>query len=691
MRALFADYPAAIDNTRCVAERCQFKPSYGLQDLPIFPAPGGLSAEQYLRELCQEAMPRRIPDPPSRAWELLDRELKLISQHGLSNYFLIVWDIVRYSREQGIRCQGRGSSANSLVAYLLNISPVNPLAHDLVFERFLSDERRGTPDIDIDFQADRREEVIQYVYTRYGHDHAAMACTLVTFRKRSAIREVGKVLGLPPEILDRRARTVHGRNAGDLAKPIFSSRSTTVDGQSNGVIWQTLDELCQQIMGLPRHLGIHNGGMILMGSPLNERVPIEPATMADRYVIQWDKDSLEDVGLVKIDILGLRMLSAVADSLALVEQSTGTRPDLDTLTFDDPAVYDMICQADTVGVFQVESRAQAQVLPQLRPRRFADLIVSISLIRPGPVQGNMVHPYLRRRLGTEPVAYLHPKLEPALAETLGVILFQEQVLKVARDLGRLTAGQGELLRRALGKKNELVITDFQGMFIDGAQLNGASQATATAIFGQLRAFGGYSFPKSHAAAFAVLVYQSAWLKRYYPVAFYTALLNNQPMGFWSPAVIVHDARRHGIPLLRADVQCSMTDCTIEADGIRLGFRYVNGLGESGSGRIEQARQNGLFADLSDFCNRVLLPRKLIENLILSGAMDSWGIPRRELIWQLGEVLHNDNYLGLTFATPAVDLPPRCVCDLYAHDVLVGIRHTANHLLVASSKYAAKIS
>ena len=668
MRSLFVQYPAALTNTRRIADYCRFGLDYGLQDLPIFPTPDGLSAAAYLAALCGDALPRRLSDSPPRAWEQLAHELALIGRAGLDNYFLIVWDVVRFAREQGIRCQGRGSSANSLVAYLLGISPINPLAHDLVFERFLSDERRATPDIDIDFQADRREEVIQYVYGRYGHEHAAMACTLVTFRSRSAIREVGKALGLPPEIIAQRARAIHARNPGSLI-PLRITNAASFDAP----IWRQFDTLCQQIAGLPRHLGIHNGGMILTGTVISERVPTEPATMPNRVVVQWDKDSLEDAGLVKVDILGLRMLSVLAETLALVAKTTGTTPDLDALTFDDPVVYELICRADTVGVFQIESRAQAQVLPRLLPRKFADLIVSISLIRPGPVQGNMVHPYLRRRAGAEPIIYLHPLLKPALAETLGVILFQEQVIKVARDLGRFTPGEGELLRRALGKRDNPAISRFEAAFIDGSHHNHATRTTASAVFNQLRAFGGYSFPKSHAAAFAVLVYQSAWLKCYHPAAFYTALLNHQPMGFWSPAVIVNDARQHGIRTLPIDIQASAARCTLEAGHIRLGLRYVHGVGESGAALIEAAQQTDSFVNLADFCRRVDLPRKRVESLILIGAFDGWRIPRRELLWQLGEVTANGNPLGLIFRHGAVDLPPFSHTELvYAEYEILGL-------------------
>ena len=621
MAALFPDHPQAVANTLTIAERCRFQLNYGLQDLPTFVTPHGMSAEAYLRRLCHDALPRRYPGAPARIQEQLAHELAVIEQAHLSNYFLIVWDIVRFARETGIRCQGRGSAANSLAAYLLHISPVDPIAQDLVFERFLSHERQVTPDIDIDFDAQRREEVIQYIYRAYGPEHAAMACTFVTFRARSAIRDIGKALGLPAHVV---ATAVHA---------VENDNPATLENASEPAILNLLVELGREIEGFPRHLGIHSGGMVITGAPLMGRVPTEPATMAERVVVQWDKEGLEDVGLVKIDVLGLRMLSAISDAVALLAGSEAGAPALDGLTFDDPAVYRMIGEADTIGVFQVESRAQAQVLPRLQPRCFADLIVSISLIRPGPIQGNMVHPYLRRRQGIEPVTYAHPSLEPALRETLGVILFQEQVLKVARDMAGFTAGQGEQLRRALGAKQAAeAIERFHAAFVAGATANGATADVAETVFQQLRAFGGYSFAKSHAAAFAVLVYHSGWLKRYHPQAFYTALLNNQPMGFWNAAVIVNELRRQGIPVLPVDIHLSQAKCSIEPEGIRLGFNYVKGLGDDHTDALLAARAGQPFASLEAFCRRTRTGCQVAENLILCGAMDGWGIPRRQLLW-----------------------------------------------------------
>lgn len=645
MAALFPGHPQALANTALLAERCHFDLNYGLQDLPHFATPHGMSSSAYLSRLCQEAIQRRYLEPPARAHTQLAHELAVIEQAGLANYFLIVWDIVRFSRENGIRCQGRGSAANSLVAYLLYISPVDPLAHDLVFERFLSQERQVVPDIDIDFDAERREEVIQYVYRRYGEDHTAMACTFVTFRSRSAIRDVGKVLGLSPDLVATAVRALE------------TEQAPQPENESDQIPLTILLDLCRQIEGFPRHLGMHSGGMIITGAPLMGRVPTEPATMPDRVVVQWDKDGLEDVGLVKIDILGLRMLAAITDGIQLVEELIGKDPDLDHLAFTDPAVYQMIGQADTIGVFQVESRAQAQMLPRLKPHCFADLIVGISLIRPGPIQGNMVHPYLRRRQGLEPVTYLHPLLEPALAETLGVILFQEQVLKVARDLADFTPGQGEQLRRALGSKRATQeIERFRSAFLAGAETQGVSADVAETVFEQLLAFGGYSFAKSHAAAFAVLVYQSAWLKKYQPAAFYTALLNNQPMGFWNAAVLVNELRRQGIQVLSVDIHHSQTRCSIEKDGIRLGFNYVKRLSEDQISTILETRAEQPFTTLLDFCRRTRIHRHAVENLIMSGAMDSWGIPRRQLFWELGTLHYQEDELDLRFSHEAISLP-----------------------------------
>jgi len=676
---LFADTPEALANTLEIAGRCAFDLQYGLQDLPTFPTPPGMDAAGYLRKLCEEALRVRYGTPSSEVQTRLAYELAVIGRARLDNYFLIVWDIVRFARTQGIRCQGRGSAANSLVAYLLGITPIDPLAHNLVFERFLSDERQIAPDIDIDFQADRREEVIQYVYERYGAAHTAMACTFVTFRARSALRDVGKALGLPLHLLDRATRVLDIRRSGALGES--ASLQDTFTGQLETPAWRQLLDLCAQIDGLPRHLSIHNGGMLLTGSPLAARVPTEPATMPGRVVVQWDKDALEDAGLVKIDLLGLRMLSVVAEAVEQVEKATGERPDLDALAFDDPAIFAMIAEGDTVGIFQVESRAQAQMQPVLQPRSFADLVIAISLIRPGPLQGDMVHPYLRRRNGQEPVRYPHPSLKPALRETLGVILFQEQVLKVTRDLAGFSAGQGELLRRALGRQDAAVLDDLQTLFVDKALAKGVPQETAQEVFDVLRAFGGYSFPKSHAAAFAVLVYQSAWLKRYHPAALFAALLNHQPMGFWSPAILIGDAKRHGVEMRPVDIARSMARCTVEdRHAVRLGFQSAKGLGKAAAERLVAVRDERPFHDLADLVRRAQLTQRQAEHLILAGALDGWHVPRRKLLWELGTLRWDTpDGLPLDFADEELTLPALSPLETLAHEHEVLGLSTGEHV------------
>jgi error-prone DNA polymerase len=745
MGELFARYPQALATSLRIAERCQFTPQFGVQDLPAQATPDGQSAMDYLRDRCRAALAssskleagmdekpvnglgkadtaRSRASQSVLAWgskphaelrryhEQLEHELRVIAQAGLGNYFLVVADIVDFARRSGIRCQGRGSAANSLVAYLLGISPVDPLTHKLVFERFLSQERVSVPDIDIDFDAARREEVIQYIYEKHGREHAAMACTFVTYRRRSSVRDVGKALGLAPHLIENAVAAI------ELDRPLPADTPYA----------RELARLSETLKGHPRHLGIHNGGMVLTHQPLSTILPTEPATMPGRTVVQWDKEGLEDAQMVKIDILGLRMLSAIDEAVRWVEEIEETlnpqpllpqgegepedsrttsvlmernfdvaRPASTPLSqvyspfgrgvggegaFNDPAVYAMLQKADTIGVFQVESRAQAQTLPRLKPKHFNDVIVSISLIRPGPIQGNMVHPYLRRRRGQEPVRYPHPRLEAALEETLGVILFQEQVLKVARDLAGFTAGEGELLRRALGAKHaEAQIEALREQFVAGAVAGDVLESVAQSVFDSLTAFGGYSFPKSHAAAFAVLVYQSAYLKLYHPHAFTTALLNHQPMGFWTPAVLVNDARRHGIDVRGIDINRSGTRCTVEDSAIRLGFSYVQGIGERVGAQIEAARGEQPFRDLADLLRRIDLPPRLLERLILVGACDAWGDNRRQLLWQAQTMLRH-NALGMHFADEVIAFKPLTALEKFAFEAsFVGIA-TGEHIM-----------
>ena len=634
MAALFADQPEALANTLRIAERCAVSLDFRGYRFPPFPAPPGETPFSYLHQLChQGALERYRPITPQVVRQLA-HELTIIDKLGLSEYFLAVWDIMRYAREQGILGQGRGSAANSIVAYCLGITNVDPLRLDLLFERFLSEERAGTPDIDIDFANSHREQIIQYVYQKYGPEYTAMVCTVITFQARSAVRDVGKALGMPLHLVDRLAKEVdRGRWAREPnPPPPFPARE-------GGGGYSLLHELCRQIDGFPRHLSIHVGGMLITATPLVEVVPLEKATMPGRVVTQYDKDDVEDVGLVKIDILALGMLALIQECLALIRRHRGKEIDLARLPLDDTQVYDMLCAADTIGLFQVESRAQMATLPRLQPRNFYDIITEIAIIRPGPIQGHMVHPFLRRRRGEEEVSYLHPCLEPILAKTLGVPLFQEQVIRIASVAAGFSPGEADLLRRAMGShRSHSQMEKLRRRFIEGAAAQGIAAETAVALFQQLEGFAEYGFPESHAAAFAKIVYDSAYLKRYYAPEFYCALLNNQPMGFYQPAVIVNDAQRHGVPVLRVDVNRSRGRCTVEGEAVRLGFRYVRGIGEMALATLDSEAANGPYRSLLDFCRRSRLDREAVANLIQIGACDTFGLPRRRLLWQLPGVL-----------------------------------------------------
>ncbi len=654
MARRFAELPQAISNSVEIARRCDVSLDFSNQRLPHFPVPAGRSEFAYLYQLCHDGLPRRYPQLTPNVLNQLAHELSVIEQAGLAGYFLIVWDIVAFARERGIRCQGRGSAANSLVAYLLGITSVDPIAHHLLFERFLSADRYTTPDIDIDFAADRREEVIQYVYARYGALHTAMVCNVVTFQARSAVRDLGKALGFPLPVVDRLAKSL------DTHSPIAAAdellKSISADAPPEHPL-RLLADLMRQINGCPRHLSIHVGGMLITGPPLDEVVPLERATMPGRIVCEWDKDSVEDAGLIKIDLLGLRTLGLISEALDYIE---GEKPDLDALALDDSGIYAMLQRGDTLGAFQVESRAQQQMLPRLAPRRFEDIVVEIAIVRPGPIQGGAVHPYLKRRAGVEPVSYLHPNLEPVLRETLGVLLFQEQAIRVAMVAAGFSPGEADMLRRALSRSDAYVIQgSLRERFVQGAMANDINAETAAAIFAQLAGFAGYGFCKSHATSFALIAYQTMHLKRYHAPAFYCALLNQQPMGFYDPEVIIGDARRHGVDLLPPDVNRSAWRYVIERApndnlALRMGLQTILGLGEAGWKRIESARANSLFADLRDFCIRTRLPKPTISDLIRAGALDAFGA-RRALLWQLGDIDYRPEELPLELPASAVNL------------------------------------
>ncbi len=654
MAHLFKDYPKAIENSLYIAGECNVDLNFSSYRFPGFSLPDGETGVSYLAKLCREKAPERYSIVTDEVQSQLNYELDLIEKIGLTGYFLIVWDIMDYAKRNGIPAQGRGSAANSIVAYILGITRVDPIHHKLFVGRFINEEMSSIPDIDIDVSTNHREKLIQYVYQKYGEEHTAMVCTYITFQARNAIREVGKVMGMPSAILDQMAKTVGHYSArefdDDLAglekfRPYIASTA-----------WQSFITHCKEIADFPRHLSIHVGGMIISSCPLTEVVPLEWATMPGRVVCQWDKDGIEGAGLVKVDVLGLRMLSLIQETVELVSHGHHINLDLDKIPLDDGKVYDMICEADTLGVFQVESRAQMQTLPRTRPRSIEDLTVEVAIIRPGPLQGHMVHPYINRRQGKEKVTYPHKLLKPILEETLGVILFQEQVLRCAIAIAGFTPGEADALRRAMSKKRSReAIERLRVRFLQGAKENRVTEAVAGRVFDTLKGFAEYGFCKSHAAGFALLAYQSAWLKYYYPLEFYAAILNNQPMGFYSPEVIIGDAKRHGVQVLPVDINLSRSGCSIEGGKLRLGFCYVKGLGEAAITRIKEARDKAPFASITDFYKRSQLSSEVIQNLIMIGALDTLGKDRRQLLWELG-LLEKRGREEMLFECPGYQVP-----------------------------------
>ncbi len=675
MALLFHKYPDAITNSSLIAEVCSLDLDHQGYRIPGFPVPPGEASFTYLEKLCYQGASEKYKPVTPAVTEQLEHELQVIQQMELAGYFLVVWDIMRYTRERGIPAQGRGSAADSIICYVLGITRVDPLRYNLLFERFLNEEMQGTPDIDIDVSTNHREELIQYVYQKYGEEHTAMVCNVVTFQARNAVRDVGKALGLPLHLLDRLAKSLERYSATNLAEQV--EKLAEFSDKADGPLWQQFLSLCREIADFPRHLSIHVGGMLVTSCPLIDVVPLEPATADGRVVTQWDKNDIEELGLIKVDLLGLRMLSLIQEALELIEEHQGIKICLDDIPLDDPGVYRMLCEADTIGVFQVESRAQMQTLPKTKPRCLDDLVVEVAIIRPGPIQGKMVHPYLRRRQGVEKVTYLHPVLKPVLEETLGVILFQEQIIRIAVEVAGFTPGKAELLRRAMGKKRSREeMEKLRASFIEGARAKSVSEATANKIFDQLAAFASFGFCKSHAAAFARTCYESAYLKAHYPVEFYCALLNNQPMGFYSPEVIVNDAKRHGVHILPVDIDRSSGNCTIEEGKVRLGFRYVKTMGGTCIRKIEQERRKGLYRSLKDFYQRTRLHRETIENLILVGALDCFQAPKRQLLWELGLIMQEpDQSLPLEFDQCQPVLPEMTNAEQVSADYRIqGLSH-----------------
>jgi error-prone DNA polymerase len=634
MERLFADCPAAVANTGELALRLGFT----MKDLgyrfPDYPLPPGQTPLGFLRALCERGAKTRYGTGPlaERAKHQIERELDLIGRLDLPGYFLIVWDLVEYCRRHDILVQGRGSAANSAVCYALGITAVDPVRMELLFERFLSEERGEWPDIDLDLPSgDRRERVIQYVYERYGRLGAAMTANVITYRGRSAAREVGKALGLPPALCDRLSGLVSDweyKDPGDTL--LVHLREAGCNPEAP--VMRHFAQLWTGIQDLPRHLGQHSGGMVVCAGRLDGVVPLEPAAMPDRSVVQWDKDDCAAMGIIKVDLLGLGMMALLEDALEMIRRRGG-HVDLAHLPPDDPTVYAMLKRADTIGLFQVESRAQMATLPRLKPECFYDLVVQVAIIRPGPIVGDMVHPYLRRRAGREPITVPHPVLEDILKRTLGVPLFQEQLLRMAMAAAGFTGGEAEELRRAFGfKRRKQAMDEVEKKLRAGMAGQGITGEAAEAIIRAITSFALYGFPESHAASFALLAYASAYLKVHHPAAFYAALLNNQPMGFYHPATIVGDAARHGQVIRPLDVNHSGWLCAIEADGtVRLGLRYVRGLREEAGRRMERERP---FASADDLVRRAGLRSDELARLAELGALGSFGLERRAALWEV---------------------------------------------------------
>ncbi|HKE30869.1 MAG TPA: error-prone DNA polymerase [Candidatus Angelobacter sp.] len=643
MSYVFADFPEAIANTVELSSRLNFTLENLGYEFPRYPVPEGETMNSFLRKRTWEGARNRYRPISDRVRRQLERELALIEKLDLAGYFLIVWDIVDYCRKNNILVQGRGSAANSAVCYSLQITAVDPIAMGLLFERFLTEERGEWPDIDLDLPSgDQREQVIQYVYQLYGHRGAAMTANVCTYRSRSSAREMGKVLGFDEDSLARLSKIVGSwewRDPMDTLEKQFTKAGLDLRNSRIAVYLN----LCQRVRDLPRHLSQHSGGMVICQGQLDSVVPLEPATMPGRVVVQWDKDDCAALGLIKVDLLGLGMMAVIKESIELIEEHYGEKVDLAHLPQDDDArdVYETIQKADTVGMFQIESRAQMASLPRNNPQRFYDLVTQVALIRPGPIVGQMTSPYLKRRQGKEEVTYPHPSLKPVLERTLGVPLFQEQLLRMAMLCANFTGGEAEELRRALGsRRSQQRMIQIEAKLRDGMARNGYSPKAQDEIVKFITSFALYGFPESHAASFALLAYASAYLKVRYLAAFTAALLNNWPMGFYSPATLVKDAQRHGLRVKPVDVTCSDWKCTIEHnDGklsLRLGLRYVRGLQQAAGEALVRARQERPFTSISDLALRVpLLSKGDFQVLSRIGALNRIGqeLHRRDALWQ----------------------------------------------------------
>ena len=671
-RRWFSHYSGVVETAAELGRECAFDLSLVAPKLPPYPCPDDLDEMSYLREVVSAGATNRYGSKTNEkvagAWQQIAHELGVIEELGFSGYFLVVWDIVSFCRSRDILCQGRGSAANSAVCYALGITNVDAVSLGLLFERFLSSERDGPPDIDLDIESGRREEVIQYVFDRYGRDHTAQVANVITYRTRSAVRDAARALGYDSGQQDAWSKSLERR------QPLHSQQE--IDGQDRKAVPSDVLQLASEIEGTPRHLGIHSGGMVICDRPIVEVCPVEWATMANRSVLQWDKDDCASVGLVKFDLLGLGMLSALHAAVDLIAETHQVKVDLGGLPQEDE-VYEMLCQADSIGVFQVESRAQMATLPRLQPRCFYDLVVEVALIRPGPIQGGSVHPYIRRRNGEEAVTYLHPLLEPALSKTLGVPLFQEQLMQMAIDVGGFTSTEADELRQAMGsKRSQERMERLRGRLYEGMSMRGIDRKVSDQIWGKMVAFANYGFPESHSVSFAHLVYASSWVKYHYPAAFCAALLNSQPMGFYSSHSLVQDASRHGVKILTPNLNVSADKATLETSdesaggvAVRLGFSSVRGISAGLAFEIAAA---GPYEDLEQLSRNTAVSQKQLEALATSGAFDCFGIGRREALWAVGATSQSrsDRLRGIVTgvsapALPGMSLQDEAVADLWA--------------------------
>ncbi|MGB8332715.1 MAG: error-prone DNA polymerase [Polyangiales bacterium] len=631
---LYADDPKCLDRTIAIAEQCEFS----LDDLryryPEEHLPSGRTEQRWLHELTFHGAHARYRGKiPADVRTQIERELQIIRKLDYGGYFLTMYEIVQYCRQHDILCQGRGSAANSAVCFCLGITAIDPVRMDLLFERFLSVERAEPPDIDLDIEHERREEVIQHVYEKYGRRHAAMVANLIRYRVRSAVRDVGKVLGLSRTDLETATRLLRHRD-DVLNLELLREAGLEEDAPATRQLWS----LVSQILDFPRHLSIHPGGFLLGHRPVDEIVPIEPATMEARTVIQWDKYDVDNLALFKVDLLGLGALTCIHHAFDLLREHEGQSFEIATVPAEDEATYDMVSRGDTVGVFQIESRAQMAMLPRLRPRTFYDLVIEVAIVRPGPIQGDMVHPYLRRRKGEEKVDYPHPKLERILKKTLGIPIFQEQVMKLAVEAAGYTPGEADQLRRDMAAwRKSGRIEKHRTRMIPRMIAQGIPEDFAERVFSQIRGFGEYGFPESHAASFALLAYVTAWLRCHHHEAFTCAILNAQPMGFYTPATLVEDAKRHGVEVRPIDINKSNWNCTLEKTAesslcVRMGLRYVKGLGVAERERIESVQRPS--PNLATFVRQTRLNKKSLHALAESGAFECFGLERRDAIWQV---------------------------------------------------------